>query len=115
MQMMIRLSLISAVCLLAGCTAPAPAKVVSPAVVPMRKASAGEIKKRCAVLKALLAPLAVREAGFSHKAFSAGFTPEEICRFLTDAGFNRISLQLSSVSDLSESFSAFLTAAKNPI
>lgn len=113
MQMMIRFSLLLVVCLLAGCsTAPAPAKVVSPAVVPMRKASAGEIKKRCAALKALLSPLAVREAGFSHRAFSAGFSPEEVCRFVTAAGFNRIALQLSSVSELDEKFSAFLKAAK---
>ena len=114
MQMIFRLSLISAVCLLAGCgTVPAPAKVVSPAVVPMRKASAGEIKKRCAALKALLAPLAVRETGFSHRAFSAGFSPAEICRFVTAAGFNRISLQLSSASELDGNFSEFLKAAKS--
>ena len=113
MRKIIRLSLIPALCLLAGCAvAPAPAKVVSPAVVPMRKASAGEIKKRCAALKALLSPLAVREAGFSHRAFSAGFSPEEVCRFVTVAGFNRIALQLSSVSELDKDFSAFLKAAK---
>lgn len=112
MRKIIRLSLIPALCLLAGCAVvPAPAKVVSPAVVPMRKASAGEIKRRCAVLKALLAPLAVREAGFSHRAFSAGFTPEEICRFVSSSGFNRIALQLSSVSELDRDFSAFLKAA----
>ena len=113
MQTMIRLSLTLAVCLLAGCgTVPPPLKTVSPAVVPMRKASAGEIRKRCARLKALLAPLAVREAGFSHRAFSAGFTPAEICRFITDAGFNRIAMQLSSSSELDADFSAFLKAAK---
>ena len=112
MQKIIRLSLIPALCLLAGCAvAPAPAKVVSPAVVPMRKASAGEIRKRCAALKALLAPLAVREAGFSHRAFSAGFSPEEVCRFVSSSGFNRIALQLSSVSELDKDFSAFLKAA----
>lgn len=112
MRKIIRLSLIPALCLLAGCAvAPAPAKVVSPAVVPMRKASAGEIRKRCAALKALLAPLAVREAGFSHRAFSAGFTPGKICRFVSSSGFNRIALQLSSVSELDKDFSAFLKAA----
>ena len=115
MQMIFRLSLISAVCLLAGCVTAPPAKVVSPAVVPMRKASAGEIKKRCAALKALLAPLAVREAGFSHRAFSAGFSPAEICRFVTAAGFNRISLQLSSASELDGNFSEFLIKERTPI
>ena len=110
MQKIFRISFALLACALAGCSTLPELPPVTPAVEPVRKASAAEIRQRCARFKALLAPLPVREIGFSHRSFD-GFSPEKVCRFASDAGFNRICLFISSAAELDERFSAFLQAA----
>ena len=111
MQKIFRISFALLVCALAGCSSTVPElPPVTPAVEPVRQASAAEIRQRCARFKALFAPLPVREIGFSHRSFD-GFSPEKVCRFAADAGFNRICLFIASAAELDERFSAFLKAA----
>lgn len=111
MQKFLRLSFALLIGILAGCSTAPQVPFAAPAAEPVRRAAEAQIKARCARLKAVLAPLRVRETGFSHRAF-AGFRADEVCRFIAAAGFNRICLQISSASELDEGFIAFLKAAK---
>ena len=96
----------------AGCGVSTPEAPIRPAAPPLRRAAQKQIEGRCAQLKALLAPLAVRGIGLHYRAFELGYAPEEICSFIKAAGFNRVYFHISSETELDGRLTAFLAAAE---
>lgn len=95
----------------AGCVSTPPA-AIRPSVPLLRRAEKQLIDSRCRKLKSVLSPLAVRGIGLHPRAFDAGFAPEDICRFITACGFNRVYFHISSETELNERLTEFLIAAE---
>lgn len=113
MKKSIRLTLISlSAALLCGCSVTTPPAPIRPAVPPLRSAEAKEIQARCGEIRKLLSSLEVRGIALYPRAFELGYTPEKICAFLLEAGFNRIYLHITSETEFNEKLSAFLSAAQ---
>ena len=88
-----------------------PESPVVPAIQPLRRADRQQISRRCAAVKRVLAPLKVRGIGLYPRAFGAEYSPEQLCRFIADCGFNRIYFYITSESELDDRLTAFLAAA----
>ncbi|MBQ9501441.1 MAG: hypothetical protein IJU70_04700 [Lentisphaeria bacterium] len=94
-----------------GCVSTPPAPI-RPGVPPLRRAEKQLIDSRCKKLRSVLAPLSVRGIGLHPRAFETGYAPEDICRFITDCGFNRVYFHISSETELDERLTGFLVAAE---
>lgn len=113
MPKILRLPIFLLTALLTGCAAPQPVlPPVRPAAKPVRRASNAAVRQKYSRLKALLAPLKIRGAGISWRAFAGGYTPEEVCRFISNCGFNRVYIHVSSSAELDHSMTAFLQEVK---
>ena len=112
MSNILRVTVFALLTAVAGCGVSTPPAAIRPAAPPLRRATEKQIKDRCAQLKALLAPLSVRGIGLHYRAFELGYAPEEICSFLSAAGFNRVYFHISSETELDERLTAFLAAAE---
>lgn len=99
--------------LLTGCVETQPVLTeVRPAARPVRKASDAAVRQKFSRLQTLLAPLKIRGAGISWRAFAGGYTPAEVCRFISNCGFNRIYIHVSSGTELDSGMIAFLKSVK---